>query len=363
MEIKRFIDVHVPVYTCNLKCPYCYVGQREQPKRKTDFFYSPEVTKKALTKERLGGTCHFNVCGLGETMFPKELIEHIRGILENGHTVMIVTNGTLSERFAQYMEFPSELKKHLGFKFSYHYLELIRLGKLEEFWDNVRLVKENGCSFSVELTANDVYEEYINEIKESCLANIGALCHLSVPRNEATKENKLLSKHTKEEFYNIWKSFDSPMFEFKMRHWGEKRKEICYAGLWSGILNLSTGEFSSCYGQPPTNVNFFNNIDAPLRFEPVCKCEISHCFNAHSFLAFGTIPEIKEETYLDIRDRIDLNGFHWINQTMSEQFSNRLCASNELLSCDEARTFIQQHFVNKRKNFTRKVLKKLHIKI
>lgn len=361
MEIKRFIDIHVPVYNCNFKCQYCYVGQKEQPKRSTKFFYSPEVTKKALTKERLGGICHFNVCGLGETMLPKELSAHIKGILENGHTVIIVTNGSLLERFQEYMAFPEDLKKRLGFKFSYHYLELLRLGKMEDFWNNVRLVKQNGCTFSVELTANDGYEECIDEIKESCIKNIGALCHLSVPRNEGTRSCELMSRHTKEEFYRIWKTFESPMFEFKIRHWEEKRREICYAGLWSGILNLSTGEFTACYNQPPSGINFFEDLQKPLKFEPVCKCEMAHCFNGHSFLTFGVIPEIEEESYLDIRDRVDAEGNHWVNETMASQFSHRLKESNSILSQAEIKYYLKRHTEKKVKFNLHKLEKKLHI--
>lgn len=27
--IKRFITCHVPVYACNFRCSYCYVGQHQ----------------------------------------------------------------------------------------------------------------------------------------------------------------------------------------------------------------------------------------------------------------------------------------------------------------------------------------------
>ena len=103
MEIKRFIDIHVPIFYCNLKCSYCYVGQTKQNKEPCVFNYTPEQVKKALSEERLGGICHFNVCGMGETLIPEELSEYIKVILENGHTVMIVTNGTLSSRFKEYV--------------------------------------------------------------------------------------------------------------------------------------------------------------------------------------------------------------------------------------------------------------------
>ena len=359
MEIKKFIDVHVPIFYCNLKCNYCYVGQCSQNVIPCKFQYSSEVVKRALSVERLGGVCHFNVCGMGETMIPRELIEYIRVILEDGHTVMIVTNGTLTERFLEYMQLPQKLKNHLGFKFSYHYLELLRLNLMDVFWNNVRLVRDNGCSFSVELTPNDSYELYIEDIKKSCIENVGAKCHLSVPRNEASGGIELYSKHSKEEFYNIWKDFDSPMFELKMRHWEERRKEFCYAGLWSGLLNLGTGEFNACYRQPGPLGNMFENIDEKFPFCPVGKCALPHCFNGHSFLAWGIRPEIAEESYLDIRDRKSKMG-SWINSEMAEQFEQKLYENNEQLSDEEKKKYLKIHKRAKIKYDIQKVENKVH---
>lgn len=359
MEIKKFIDIHVPIFSCNLKCSYCYVGQNPQNKKPPIFNYSVETVKKALSRKRLGGICHFNVCGMGETLIPEKLSYYIRAILENGHTVMIVTNGTLTKRFLEYMSFPEKLKRHLGFKFSYHYLELKRMNIMETFWNNVRLVKENGCSFSVELTPNDSYEPYIEDIKQTCLDNIGALCHLSVPRDEATGRIKLYSQHSKEEFYNIWQQFDSAMFEFKMRHWEERRHEFCYAGLWSGLLNIGTGEFNMCYHQPGPIGNLFENPENPFEFSPVCRCELPHCFNSHSFMTWGTIPEIDEETYLEIRDRVDSEGNHWINEDMSAQFSEKLFMYNDIMSDKEKNKCLRQQKKKKRLYTVHKITNKV----
>ena len=359
MEIKKFIDIHVPIFNCNLKCSYCYVSQVPQDNKKTIFNYSPEIVKKALSVERLGGICHFNVCGMGETLIPYELLQYIQVILENGHTVMIVTNGTLTNRFKEYMELSAELKRHLGFKFSYHYLELKRLELYDQFWDNVRLVRDNGCSFSLELTSNDSYEPYIDEIIRTCMKEIGAVCHISVPRDEATDRISLYSKHSKDEYRKIWKVFESPMFELKMRHWEEPRKEFCYAGLWSGLLNLGTGEFNACYRQPGPIGNLFENVNQKFCFYPVGKCEVPHCFNGHSFLAFGTIPEIDEESYKDIRDRITVDGRHWINEDMREQFSKKLKQYNRELSDKEKKDFRKKHRVEKSKFVLKKMIQKI----
>ena len=93
------------------------------------FNYPPEHVRKALSKERLGGTCLINLCAGGETLLARETVNYARELLSEGHYVMIVTNGTVSKRFDEFASFPKELKKHLFFKFSYHYLEF----KKEDF--------------------------------------------------------------------------------------------------------------------------------------------------------------------------------------------------------------------------------------
>ena len=360
MELKKFIDIHVPISTCNFKCTYCYVPQTKLVgTEKTIFKYTPDVVKKGLTIDRLGGTCHFNVCGLGETLIPNELFSYIKAILENGHTVMIVTNGTLTNRIKEYCNLSKDLKSRLGFKFSFHYLELKRLNMTKIFFDNINLVKKNGISFSVEITANDDYEPYIEDIKKVCLENVGALPHVSVPRNEAKKGIDLLSNHSLQEFYNIWSTFDSPMFEFKIRHWGERRKEYCCSGLWSGLLDLGSGTYSPCYGLKGMGQDIFKDVNKKINFFSTGKCKISHCYNAHSFLTLGTIPEINEERYIDIRDRISsIDNTHWMTGDLANQISNRLLNFNTYPNKGKKISFFFQRHIMQFKTLIKKILKR-----
>lgn len=329
--MKRFIDIHVPVSKCNFRCHYCYVAQEKSfGSEKTEFLYSAEHIGKALSKERLGGICHFNMCGIGETLIPEEMINITRSILEQGHYVLIVTNGSLTKRFEAFAKFPEELKKRLGFKLSFHYLEMKNKNLLNIFVNNVNLIKKAGLSYSIEMTPSDELEPYIDEVKEFCINNFGALCHVTIPRDMTKKEIVLLSKHTLDQFVNIWDEFDSDMLKFKAATWEVRRKEYCYAGKWSGLLNIGTGEFTACY-ESKLSQNIFENINKSIKFVAVGEsCKIAHCYNSHSFLALGNIPTIRTTLYSEERNRIDSrDGSSWLSNEMNEFLSHRLEDYNE----------------------------------
>ncbi|NFH70320.1 radical SAM protein [Clostridium botulinum] len=356
--MKRFIDIHVPISKCNLKCHYCYVAQENYfETEKTVFNYSSEKIGIALSQKRLGGVCHFNMCGMGETLIPKEIIDITRKILEQGHYVMIVTNGLLTKRFEAFSEFPEELRKRLGFKLSFHYLEMRDKNLLDTFIKNVDIIKHAKLSYSIEMTPNDEIEPYIDEIKKICMDNFGALCHITIPRDIRKKEIVLLSKHSLEEFVNIWSVFDSAMLKFKASTWGIKRKEYCYAGKWSGLLNIGTGEFTACY-ESRIGQNIFEDINKPISFIAVGKnCKIDHCYNSHSFLALGDIPEIKTTLYAEERNRTDIrDGSRWLSYEMNEFLSHRLEEYNDK---DDMFDRVVNKF-KKYKLYSKKVIKKIN---
>lgn len=330
--MKRFIDVLVPSSACNLRCHYCYVPEKIKQNRDSPYLYSPEKIGKALTASRLGGVCHFNICGLGETLIPETIIEIVREILKNGHYVMIVTNGTFTKRFEQFNRFPKELKERLGFKFSFHYLELKKRKMLETFFDNIDKVKRSGMSFSVEITPSDELEQHIKDIIKICKSRIGALPHLTIPRDMNLADIVLLSKHTLYEFVKIWEKFDSEMLLFKKTTWGIRRREYCYAGAWSGLLNLGNGIFTACYGSKISQ-NIFKDVDKPIDFVAIGRgCCLPHCYNSHAFLTLGNIPKIKGK-YANMRNRVNQNdGSEWLNPKMKKFLSNRLEDSNKQFS-------------------------------
>ena len=96
-------------------------------------------------------------------MLPPEITPIVRECLKEGHYAAIVTNGTVSQRINEILEFPKELLERLFFKFSFQYLELKRLNWLDKFCENIDKVRNAGCSFTVEITPSDELVPYIDE--------------------------------------------------------------------------------------------------------------------------------------------------------------------------------------------------------
>jgi len=330
--LKKFIECYIPITTCNFKCHYCYIGQMENFKNQPpQFKYDNEYIAKAFSKKRLGGECLVNLCAGGETLLVPRMVELTKLLLEEGHYVSIVTNGTISARFDEIIKFPERLLEKLFFKFSFHYLELKRLNKMETFFSNIKKIKDAGCSFTLELTPNDEFIPYIEDIIKLSQKYVGAKCQVTIARKDFDPEINILTKYNKDEYKKIWSIFDSELFKFKLPLYNEKRNEFCYAGDWSIVLNLGTGEYKQCYAQSRLG-NFYEDIDKPLNLLSVGhNCKLPHCFNAHSFLALGAIPDILEkETYALLRNRVCIDGSEWLTPKYKEFFNRKLKDYNKI---------------------------------
>lgn len=329
-KIKKYVECYVDTETCNLQCHYCYIAQLGKFKKKlVKFDHTPEEIRKALSKERLGGTCLLNFCAGGETLLSEDVIPVIRALLEEGHYLMVVTNGTMTQRFEEIAKFPKELLERLIFKFSFHYLELKRLNIMDKYFDNIKLMDEVGCSYTVEITPSDELIPYIDEVIEICKEKLGVLCHVTIARDDRTKEIRVLSDKNFEDYKKIWGVFDSNLFKFKSTIFYKKRKEFCYAGEWSVYVNLTTGNMSQCYFGMPLD-NIYKDVNKPLKFEAVgCNCPMPHCYNGHSFLTLGDIPELNTPYYSELRNRINKDGKEWIKPKVKEFISQKLYDNNE----------------------------------
>lgn len=336
-KIKRYIDCYVPVTTCTLRCHYCYIVQHGLFANKPSCLkYPVEVVRKALSRERLGGICLINFCAAGETFLLQGLVEYVRALLEEGHYVMIVTNATVSNRFDEVTKFPSELLKRLFFKFSYHYLELKKRKLLGRFFDNIKKVRDAGCSFTLEVTPCDELVSYIDEMNQKAIDELGAIPHVTIARDERDPQKlPILTQMPKEEYKKLWGKFNSAIFNYKMEIFEMKRTEFCYAGDWSFYLNLGTGMMSQCY-KTLIKQNIFQHPEKPIEFCPIGNnCLEHHCYNGHSYIALGAIPELPAPTYAELRNRVCLDGREWLQPEMKSFMSTKLCESNKEYTSSE----------------------------
>lgn len=326
-KLVRFINCTIPVTTCNLRCGYCFVTQSRQYSKPLEAFpYSPRHIANAISFKRMGGACLINLCGLGETLLPPEVIELTHLLLEQGHYVAIVTNGTISKRFNELCSIPQDLLKRLFIKFSLHYLELKRLNLLDAFFENINLIRANNVSFSLELVASENYIPYLDEIKELCIEKVGAYCHVLESRNAAYADLPRLSEGSLLEHIKVWSSFNSPLFNFQQELWGIKQNGFCYAGDYSADLDLWSGNLRQC-NQGGFLQNVYTNVDEPIHFLAIGNnCPSEHCFIGYVWQVLcGNILEIpRVYTYSDLRNRICHNGLEWLNPTMKEAFDQNI---------------------------------------
>lgn len=329
-KLKHFINCYVPTEYCNFRCEYCYITLKKKFEGK---IYHPkypmDYLRRALRKERFGGMCLFNLCAGGETLLAPDIIPFIKMLLEEGHNVAIVTNGTVTENINRILSFDKSLFTWLYFKFSFHYEELKRLHLMEQYFKNIQRIRENHISFSVDIVPYDGLIPYIGEIKKLFMENLGALPHITVGRDSTTNELKMLTALSEEDFYETWKVFESPKFEYKISEFSHPHKEFCYAGDISFSLQIATGNLRKCDGSSePKKMNFYNIYENPteeIPFRPIGRnCPLPHCFNCHALLTLGTIPELKTPSYAEMLDRIDIHGQHWLQPQLAELYSKRI---------------------------------------
>lgn len=362
-KLKRFIDIYIPTETCNLRCDYCYIAQnREFNNNVFKTSHSYEEIRKAFSIRRLGGICLINICAGGETLLSNDVVCIVKELLEEGHYVMIVTNGTVKKAFELMSEFKIDLRKRLFIKFSFHYLELKKRKMLSVFFENVNLMRKSNVSVTVELGAYDEYLPYEDEIKKICLEEVQALPHITPLRDEAKDSFSLLTKYNLNTYKRKWKSFHSSLFDFRLKLWGIKRKEFCYAGKWSFCVNIETGDITKCFCENKID-NIYKNLNKKIKLECVGKnCKAPYCYAGHAFLSIGTIPEVDMGNFASLRDR---KKAKWLYEDIENIMSQKLVDNNKKFNKIEER-FVDLLIKRKIKknlpsinDFTKDVIKKI----
>lgn len=304
-EYKKFIEVTVAGTACNFKCDYCYISQISHVSA-TDtahFSHSPEQIGRALRRERIGGTAYINICGVGETLWPKEMPAIINEILKQGHYVNIYTNGVMSGKFDEILRLvaPRDIVR-LCVSFSFHYLELLRINGIDRFFGNYRRMKDAGCSVVVNMVLADSYLPYIEDIKRVSVEKMGCYPQVSYPKRNSRTKNWTPLCRDEEKTKSIGAEFDSPYMSFTEEYFNYGRRRFCYAGAWSFHLDLATGWISKCYGHR-RHQNIYDDPDAPIKWQAVGNfCFSRHC-GGGLFLPQGVVPSLRCPSYADLKDR------------------------------------------------------------
>lgn len=327
-QIVKFIDAYVPCTACPFACSYCYVRQRVGYKREVTPLADAEFIRKAFARKRLGGCALINLCASGETLLHPKLPEIVRELICEGHYINIVTNGILTDAFERIINTGIAME-HLFFKFSFHYLELLRTGTLQTYIENVNKMKRAGASYSIEMVASDDQVPYIEEIKKVCTEAFGALPHVTIPRDDRTEGIDLMTSYNMEEYKRIWESFDSELFRYKLQILHKRQRENCMAGEWSYQVDLLTGKIRQCVGHEVIG-NLYENMDKPFPKKRVgCDCRLPYCYNGHVYFPMGNVESLSAPFYYEMRDRVTEEGEHWVMDAMKNIFTQRLHENNK----------------------------------
>ncbi len=347
--IFRFINTNIPTNGCNLRCEYCYIRQHgdesvlQTGAAKERFRYSVTHMLKALSIERMGGVCMFNISGSGETLLCPEIVEITKGLLENGHYVALINNCTITQRINQMAAFPAQHRQRLFFKASFHFRELKRRNLLNTFVANINTLRQSGIAFSIEIVSSDYLLPDIDEVKAFCIAHFGALPHVLTGRDEQAVGQfpRIATKLSPEAYHKLWSSFDSDLFVYQQKAYDLPHREFCYAGVYTGTLALETGNFSPCPGTKKVT-NFFEDIDSPILFAPMGEsCPFPNCYCGFFLhVLAGVSREYDPGVYFsNFRDRICNDGSHWLSPTIREAFSHRCSEYHMKYSKDKAEFF------------------------
>lgn len=332
-KADKFVECLVPISHCNLHCEYCYVIQGNyRDSARPEFRRTPQEIGQAFNPARWDAKHLFvSFCGAGETFLCKEMTDIVACTLQQGNFVNVTNNGTISRAIETLTNLPDDLASRLVFAFSFHYNELKNRNLLDTFAANVKKVIASKASFTVQLNLYDGYLPCLDEIKNFCMENFGALPQLALTRDQR-RGMKLYTAGDLAAYRKLGADFHSPMFEFSCDNFLVNRaKNFCYAGQHSWRLNLATGALRQCYSQRDT-FNAYDDLEQKIPLKPVGRhCGSRYCINAIHFMALGNVPEVDCPSYAQLRDRPEAG---WYKQTMIDALGGKFLTDDAYKSQD-----------------------------
>ena len=278
-KADKFVECLVPISHCNLHCEYCYVIQGNyRDSARPKFRRSPQEIGRAFNPARWSAEHLFvSFCGAGETFLCKEMTDIVAYTLAQGNFVNVTNNGTISPAIEKLITLPDDLASRLVFAFSLHYNELKKRNLLNAFAENVKKVFASKASFTVQLNLYDGYLNCLDEIKNFCTENFGALPQIALTRAQQ-RGITIHSSADFETYKNYGVQFNSPMFKFSCENFLKSRaKNFCYAGENSWVLDLATGDLKRCYFER-AYFNIYDDLEKKYLCNP--SAEIVGIFTA-----------------------------------------------------------------------------------
>ena len=262
-----------------------------------------------------------NFCGPGETLLCKEIPDIVAYTLLQGNFVLITNNGTITPAIDKILSLPDDLTRRILFAFSLHYKEFKKKNLLDVFTNNVKKVAASPASFHVTFNLCGTYLDCLEEIKNYCLENFGALPHAALARHH-TKELKLFDPVDMKTYKSWGTEFNSPRFDIECDNFlVNRRKYFCHAGETSWFLQLATGDLARCYCERPY-FNAYDDLEQKIPLYPVGRnCKDVYCINAGFFVSCGNIPELNFPPFAETHDRPEAG---WYKKTIRDALDKKM---------------------------------------
>ena len=292
----RCVLLKFPQAECDLQCAYCYLRSMRRA-AVGDFIqrYPPEAIAESLSPERVGGPCFFYGYADGEPLLHDVNVRLLAALAARGHFVAVTTN--LNAANPGYLErvFASCDRWRVLFLASLHWHELRRNARLNAFFDTMDCLRTSGFSCRIRLCFAPEYLFEREAIDALCLQRTGQLPLLT--RWRGTESPGPLMN----DLDHI--GVRSPVYRLQKICADVPRREFCFAGERSAVLDLGNGTFRACLAEPVMGVldPASPHKDLPFPGKLVGRhCSARWCMCCSILWPWGVLPDLFPGTWTDL---------------------------------------------------------------